>query len=228
MGLALKFHAAGSRVIIGGRRTALLAQIAAEHPGIDTVVIDTADPVSITTAAADVLTRFPHVNVLVAMAGIMEPEDIHTDGFLSVPSGRSPPICSARSGCSPPSPSPRRPAGRGDHHRVLRIGVRPAAVHPTYNATKAAIHLLSRGIRVQLADTSIQVIKLIPPAVRTALMGQQNSEQAMSLAAYLDETMALLQHRPDADEIVVEGVKFLRDAETNGNYDHVLALLSGH
>jgi len=76
----------------------------------------------------------------------------------------------------------------------------PLPFTPTYNATKAAIHLLSRGIRVQLADTSIQVIELIPPAVRTALMGQQNSEQAMPLAAYLDETMALLQHRPDADE----------------------------
>lgn len=48
---------------------------------------------------------------------------------------------------------------------------------PTYNATKAAIHSLSRGIRVQPAATSIQVIELITPEVRTTLMGQQDSER---------------------------------------------------
>ncbi len=104
----------------------------------------------------------------------------------------------------------------------------PLPLTPTYNATKAAIHSLSRGIRVQLADASIQVIELIPPAVRTTLMGQQDSERAMPLQAYLDETMTLLETVPDADEIVVDNVKFLRDAETNGSYDHVLALLAGH
>jgi hypothetical protein len=30
------------------------------------------------------------------------------------------------------------------------------------------------------------------------------------------------------EEIVVDNVRFLRDAETNGTYDHVLTLLSGH
>jgi len=75
-------------VIIGGRRAELLAQIAADHPGIetvviDTVVIDTSDPQSITVAAADVLHRFPELNVLVIAAGIMELEDVHTADFLT-------------------------------------------------------------------------------------------------------------------------------------------------
>lgn len=66
---------------------------------------------------------------------------------------------------------------------------------------------------MQLADTGIQVIELIPPAARTSLMGQQESERAMPLEAYLDETMTLLQTQPDADEIVVGNVKFLCNAE---------------
>lgn len=37
-----------------------------------------------------------------------------------------------------------------------------------------------------------------------------------------------VETQPDADEIIVENVKFLRDAETTGNYDHVLGLLSTH
>ncbi len=229
LGLALRFQAAGNRVIIGARRTALLGQIAAEHPGIETVVIDTADAGSITAAAADVLNRFPDLNVLVAMAGIMEPEDVHTADFLGV----------AERTVTTNLLGPIRLlaafteafAAQPDATIITvssGLAFVPLPLTPTYNATKAAIHSLSRGIRAQLANTSIQVIELIPPAVRTALMGQQDSEQAMPLQTYLDETMTLLETRPDADEIVVEGVKFLRDAESNGNYDHVLALLSGH
>ncbi|MDJ0356591.1 SDR family NAD(P)-dependent oxidoreductase [Paenarthrobacter sp. PH39-S1] len=57
----------------------------------------------------------------------------------------------------------------------------PLPITPTYNATKAAIHSFTESLRVQLADTSIQVIELVPPGVRTTLMGQQDSEQAMPL-----------------------------------------------
>jgi uncharacterized oxidoreductase len=229
LGLALRFQGAGNRVIVGGRRTALLAQIAAEHPGIETVVIDTADPDSITTAAADVLRRFPELNVLVAMAGIMEPEDVHTADFL--PTAERTVITNLL--------GPIRLIAAFTHALAARpnaailmvssgLAFVPLPLTPTYNATKAAIHSLSRGIRVQLADTSVQVIELIPPAVRTALMGQENAENAMPLDAYLEETIALLQAQPDAHEIVVDTVRPLRDAETNGSYDHVLALLAGH
>jgi uncharacterized oxidoreductase len=229
LGLALRFQSAGNRVIIGGRRTELLEQIAAEQPGIETVVIDTADPDSITTAATDVLTRFPELNVLVAMAGIMEPEDVHTADFLSV----------AERTVTTNLLGPIRLIAAFTETLATRpnaaiitvssgLAFVPLPLTPTYNATKAAIHSLSRGIRIQLADTSIQVIELIPPAVRTTLMGQQDSERAMPLEAYLDETMTLLQTQPDADEIVVDNVRFLRDAETNGNYQHILAMLSSH
>jgi len=229
LGLALRFQAAGNRVIVGGRRTELLEQIAAEHPGVETVVIDTTDPDFITAAATDVLTRFPELNVLVTMAGIMEPEDVHTTDFLSVAertvtTNLLGPIRLIAAFTEALATRPRAAI------ITVSSGLAfvPLPFTPTYNATKAAIHSLSRGIRVQLADTSIQVIELIPPAVRTTLMGQQDSERAMPLQAYLDETMTLLETLPGADEIVVDNVKFLRGAETNGSYDHVLALLAGH
>ncbi len=229
LGLALRFQAAGNRVIAGGRRTELLEQIATEHPGVETVVIDTTDPDSITTAATDVRTRFPELNVLVTMAGIMEPEDVHTADFLSVAERT---VTTNLLGPIRLLAAFTEALATRPHATIITVSSGlafvPLPFTPTYNATKAAIHSLSRGIRVQLADTSIQVIELIPPAVRTTLMGQQDSERAMPLQAYLDETMTLLETLPDADEIVVENVKFLRNAETNGSYDHVLALLAGH
>jgi uncharacterized oxidoreductase len=70
-------RAKGNRVIIGGRRAELLERIAAEHPGIETVRIDTTDAASIESAAKEVLARHPDLNVLVSMAGIMRIEDWH-------------------------------------------------------------------------------------------------------------------------------------------------------
>jgi len=210
LGLALRFQAAGNRVIVGGRRTELLAQIAADHPGIGTVVFDTTDPDSITTAATDVLHQFPELNVLVITAGIMEPEDVHTADFLSVAERT---VTTNLLGPIRLLAAFTEALATQPHATVITVSsglaFAPLPVTPTYNATKAAIHSLSRGIRVQLADTSVQVIELIPPAVRTTLMGQQDSERAMPLETYLDETMALLQTLPDTEEIVVENVKFL-------------------
>ena len=44
LGLARKFHELGNQVIIAGRRKELLDEIATEHPGIDTIALDIADP----------------------------------------------------------------------------------------------------------------------------------------------------------------------------------------
>ncbi|MES2866336.1 MAG: SDR family NAD(P)-dependent oxidoreductase, partial [Actinomycetota bacterium] len=80
LALALRLHEAGNQVVIGGRRTELVADIAAQHPGIDIVRIDTTDAASIAAAAHEVIAKHPELNVLVAMAGIMRMEDWTTPG----------------------------------------------------------------------------------------------------------------------------------------------------
>ncbi|MFE2210419.1 SDR family NAD(P)-dependent oxidoreductase [Streptomyces canus] len=104
----------------------------------------------------------------------------------------------------------------------------PLPITPTYNATKAALHSFSESLRVQLAgaDAGVQVIEVAPPAVRTTLLGQQDSETAMPLDDFLTETLDLLRDQPDAKENIVEQARFVRDAEANGTYDDVLAMLS--
>jgi short-subunit dehydrogenase involved in D-alanine esterification of teichoic acids len=100
-------------------------------------------------------------------------------------------------------------------------------VTPSYNASKAAIHQLTESIRLQLSDTNVQVMELVPPAVRTALMpGQQESEFAMPLDDFIAEVMQLIETQPDAREIQVQNVKFLRYAEVRGEYDQVVATLN--
>src|SRR6202012_2451252 len=103
----------------------------------------------------------------------------------------------------------------------------PLAATPSYSAAKAAIHLLSEAIRLQYADTSVQVIELEPPSVQTGLVpGQETNELAMPLDEFIAEVMKLLETETDAREIQVERVKFLRYGEARGDYDQVVATLN--
>jgi len=229
LALALRLQQEGNTVIVGGRRTALLAQITAEHPGLHAVQIDTADPVSIQRAAAQVLAEHPDLDVLVTMAGIMRVEDWTTpDGFLA----------SAEETVTTNLLGPIRLIGAFVEHLRSRpaatimtvssgLAFAPLRVTPSYNATKAAIHMLSESLRLQLAGSSVAVVELEPPSVRTALLpGQEDSEFAMPLADFVDEVVELIRTQPDAREIQVESVKFLRYGEARGDYDHVVATIN--
>ena len=227
LALALRLQAAGNTVVIGGRRGDLLDKLATDH-GFGTVRVDTADPASITEATASVVERYPELNVLIAMAGIMRAEDWTTPGFLAdaeevVTTNLLGPIrlIAALTGHLQTRPDAAIvTVSSGLAHAPLRVT-------PTYNATKAAIHQLSETLRLQLEPAGVQVIELVPPAVRTALMpGQETSDFAMPLDEFTDEVMALIETDPKAREILVDRVKFLRYAEVRGDYDQVVATLN--
>jgi uncharacterized oxidoreductase len=228
LGLALRLHAAGNTVIIAGRRTELLDSITAEHPGIESVVLDTTDADAVVRVSGEVQQRWPATNVLITMAGIMVPENLQSGDFLAT----------AESTVVTNLLGPIRLIAAFNEFFAAQpdatimtvssgLASVPLPITPTYNATKAAIHSFSESLRVQLAGTSVRVIELVPPAVQTDLMGQNNDESAMPLQEFLDETMTLIEAQPDASEILVERVKFLRNATAEGRYNDVLALLSG-
>jgi short-subunit dehydrogenase involved in D-alanine esterification of teichoic acids len=229
LALALALQARGNTVIVGGRRADLLERIAAEHPEFGTVQIDTADPASIQAAAGDVLARYPDLNVLVTMAGIMQIEDWHRPADF---------LASAEQVVTTNVLGPIRLIGAFVEHLQTRpdativtvssgLAFAPLRVTPSYNASKAAIHMLSESLRLQLADTSVKVVELVPPSVRTGLLpGQENSDFAMPLDEFVAEVLELIETRPDASEIQVERVKFLRYGEARGDYDKVVATLN--
>ncbi|MFD4636838.1 SDR family oxidoreductase [Lentzea sp. NPDC058436] len=231
LALALALRERGNTVIVGGRRTELLDRIAAEHPGVETVRIDTNDTASIEAASKDVLTRFPSVNVLITMAGIMRAEDWHRpESFLESAEGI------VTTNVLGPI---RLIAAFVEHFQTLPdatimtvssgLAFTPLTITPSYNASKAFIHMLSESLRLQLADTSVKVVELEPPAVQSDLMpGHKENEHAMPLDEYITEVMGLIETQPDAREIQVERVKFLRYGEARGDYDQVVAALNGH
>jgi len=229
LGLALRWQAAGHTVVVAGRRVELLDRIAAEHPGIGTVQLDVTDPASIAAAVTDVVARFPELDVVVTAAGIMLPEDVRDPAALGVAEDTV--TTNLLGTIRTVSAVLPHLLGRPEA-AVLTVSSGlafvPLAVTPTYNATKAAVHQYTEGLRLQLAGTTVRVHELVPPAVQTTLMGQQDSPQAMPLAEYLDETIELLTADPDADEVLVDRVRFLRFAEVEGRYAATVAAVNGH
>ncbi|MET8668468.1 SDR family NAD(P)-dependent oxidoreductase [Streptomyces tendae] len=229
LALALALRAKGNTVIVGGRRTELLERIAAAHPGIDTVQIDVADPASVASATKQVLAGHPDLNVLVAMAGVMHVEDWRDPASF---------LTTAESTVTTNVLGPIRLIAALVEHLQTRpdatimtvssgLAFTPLKVTPSYNASKAAIHMLSESLRLQLAGTSVKVMELEPPSVRTALLpGQEDNELAMPLDEFIAEVVDLIEARPDAEEIQVERVKYLRYGEARGDYDEVVRTLN--
>ena len=227
LGLALRFHKAGNKVIVAGRRKALLKQITADHPGIEAIELDVADAKSIGQASERAAERYPDLNVLINNAGIMLSENVLEPGSLKVAEES---VTINLLGTIRmtyeflPQLAQKKDAAIINVSSALAFVPYPIAL--TYSATKAAVHSFTEGLRVQLADTSVRVIELAPPGVRTTLFGQENAEHAMPLDDFLDETLAILHGEPTPREIIVERAKFLRHAGTTGNYDNALAMLS--
>jgi uncharacterized oxidoreductase len=227
LALALRLKAAGNTVVVGGRRTDVLESLAAEH-GFATVEIDTTDAASVLAARDRVVAEHGDLNVLIAMAGVMASENVREASFLEeaeriIATNITGPLrliaaFTEQLQSQPDSTLITVSSG---------LAFTPLAITPTYNGSKAFIHQFSETIRLQLAETSVKVVELVPPAVQTDLTpGQSTRANYLPLDDFADEVMALLESQPDAKEILVERVKFLRFSEAEGRYDAAVAVLN--
>jgi len=102
----------------------------------------------------------------------------------------------------------------------------PLIAAPTYSATKAAVHAYTVALREALRGR-VEVIELAPPAVQTDLTpGQSTRPGYQPLQEFADEVLALFRRQPTPQEILVERVKFLRNAEAEGRFDATLTQLN--
>lgn len=228
--LAEAFHKAGNRVIISGRRKAVLDEVTAANPGMASMVMDATDAAGIRAFAEALVKAHPTLNAVINNAGIMRPEDIAAaPDYLdtaeeTIATNLLAPI---RLTAALLPHFLKQPAAT-----VLTVSSGlafvPMVLTPTYSATKSAIHAYSVALREQLKETPVEVIEIVPPYVQTTLMGerQASDERAMPLDAFISEVMDILENRPDAKEVVVERCKPLRFAAQNGNFDQVFAMIN--
>lgn len=224
MALARRFQQRGSTVIVSGRSQRRLDELSATHPELDTIYLDVTNPDSIAAASASLRESHPELDTVMTMAGMMAPEDVLDPASLAtaediIVTNLLGTIRTIRAFLPNLLEQPAATiitVGSG-------LGFVPRADVPSYSASKAAVRFYTDAIRMQLADTGVQL--LAPPAVRTSLMHQENMERAMPIDEYADEVMTILLNEPGAAEILVERVKPLRFAEAEGTYhDHMQRL----
>ncbi|MFB9572690.1 SDR family oxidoreductase [Streptomyces yanii] len=219
--LARRFAAAGSTVVIGGRRPDLLDRLADE--GFATVPVDVTDQGSVDRARETVLHTHPDLDTIVTMSGVMIPEDLRDPAHFAA----------ARQTVETNLLGTIRVIDAFTPHLITRgagtiitvssgIGFLPFPVMPTYAASKAAVHAYSEALRAQLNGTGVEVAELVPPAVATTPEQAQHNPNALGLAEFATEVMDMLGTEPTPREILVKGVLMHRWAERDGTYDELV------
>ncbi len=213
-GLAEAFHKLGNIVIIAGRRKATLDAVIDNNPGMHAEVVDVQDTGKLKDFAAAIAAKYPKLNVLINMAGIMKPENLNEgadyDAMDTVATNLTGPLHLSAALL----PHLKQQPEATIMTVTSGLAFTPLALTPTYCATKAAIHSWSLSLRYQLKDTSVRVLELAPPYVQTELLGEQQATdpRAMPLADFIAEVMQILSTQPEANEILVKRVYPLRFA----------------
>jgi uncharacterized oxidoreductase len=208
-GLAEALHRRGNKIIIAGRRRGRLDAVIAANPGMEAVELDIADPASINRVAAKLVAEHPDLNVLINNAGIMQPDAAAgpiDDAlmFATITTNLMGPIRMT-------SALIEHLKGRPDAvvaYTSSVLGFVPLAATAVYSATKAALHSYILSQRFLLRGTTVRVLEIAPPWVRTELMNSQEAEPAMPLQEFIEETIAVLG--TDAEEILVDAARPLR------------------
>jgi uncharacterized oxidoreductase len=218
--LARRFRAAGSTVVVGGRRSGALAQLAGE--GLGTVAIDVTDAGSVTRARDEVLRAHRDLDTVITMAGTGTPEDLRDPAhFAAAETTMAVNVLGTIRVIDAFTPH-LIGRGRGTIITVSSgIGFLPFPLMAAYGASKAAVHAYSEALRAQLDGTGVEVAELVPPAVATRIGG--SNPHALALDAYGAEVMDLLAQDPTPHEILVPGVLMHRWAERDGTYDKLVA-----
>src|SRR6266513_1694284 len=168
LAFALKFLELGNDVIVTGRRQTVLDEVKAKYPNLHTIQSDVADPAQIAALAKRVKAGFPKLDVLMNNAGIMLHKNLKVpapdlDGliaegninvigvmrmnsaFIDILTANNGTIINVSSG----------------------LAFVPLPSAPIYSATKAAIHSYTQSLRFQLEEAGVEVIEIMPPAVKT-------------------------------------------------------------
>jgi len=182
LAFALKFSDLGNEVIVTGRRQVVLDQVKSEHPKLHTIQSDVADPAQIAVLAARVKADFPKLDVLMNNAGIShyrnlkgtaadlvgltEELNVNVGGVIRMTSSLMDVL----------------KANKGTLINVSSaLAFVPLPCLPIYCATKAAIHSYTQSLRFQLEETGVEVIELMPPAVKTDMTSDLRDDDGITL-----------------------------------------------
>jgi uncharacterized oxidoreductase len=181
LAFAEAFYKAGSTVIICGRRTDRLENIARNMPGIITYRSDVSDEKQRLQLCNRVLADHPETNMLMNNAGIQLPADLTRPVDLAL----------VREEVETNLIAPIHLGSLFAAHLATRpnaalinitsgLAFVPIAFMPVYCATKAALHSVTLSWRHQMRGTGVRVFEIAPPSTDTELGHQRRTDKTQS------------------------------------------------
>src|SRR5438552_18752859 len=196
LAFALKFLELGNEVVVTGRSQTVLDEVKPKYPILHTIQSDVADTAQIAALAARVKADFPKLDVLMNNAGIMLYKNLKvpaadlaglmaevninvggvigmTSAFIDILTRNKGSLINVSSG-------------------LAFVPLPPA---PIYSATKAAVHSYTQSLRLQLEETGVEVIELMPPAVKTDMTTElaEGGGSVISTDELVKQSFALLK-----------------------------------
>jgi len=197
LAFALKFLELGNEVIVTGRRQSVLDEVQARHPKLHTIQSDVANPAQITALAKRVKAGFPRLDVLMNNAGIMLHKNLtlpasDLDALMAEVNINVAGVIRMNSAFID-----ILTANKGTIINVSSaLAFVPLPSAPIYSATKAAVHAYTQSLRFQLEETGVEVIELMPPAVKTDLaadISEGNGVTVMTTDELVKQSFASLE-----------------------------------
>ncbi|MFT4174820.1 MAG: SDR family NAD(P)-dependent oxidoreductase [Rhodocyclaceae bacterium] len=224
-------HDRGNRVIVTGRRQAMLDEITARRPGMVGMPLDLGDSASLACLADRIRAGFPELNVLIANAGISRQEDVTAtcwDGAVAEEIIEAN-VMGVLRATAAFLPLLKRRSNSTIMATSSALAFLPLASFPTYCASKAFLHSWLTSLRHQLRHIPVEVLELSPPYVQTELTGahQAVDPRAMPVGDYVGQVMQRLeQGNHPRGELLLECDQARRWAERDGTYDAIFAAMN--
>ena len=203
--MAAQFLKRGNTVLVTGRSEEKLAAARRSLPGLKTFVCDQSDPAAIEQLCAKVTLAFPTLNVLINNAGIGLKLDLNDasrpleEFDHEIRTNLIGPIQMVHEFL----PLLKRQKSATIVNVTSGLAFVPMALKPIYCATKAAMHSYTLSLRVQLTNTSVKVVELVPPAIDTDFnKGQEDMNSARLMAPDTFAKAAFRGLRQGRDEIL--------------------------
>ena len=191
LGLATRFIKENNKVIIVGRREALLNEVSVKHPGIITRRVD----LSLVQEREDlykwISKEHSDLNVLVNNAGIQQRISITDSNFYSLTKDE------IAINIEAPLHLISLFSNLKNLNTIINItsalAFVPMAGMPVYCASKSFFHSFTLSLRHQFKTRNIEIIELIPPALNTDLGGKGLHTNAPPVSEFIEAVFTQLE-----------------------------------
>ena len=222
-GLVDEFVKGGAKVLITGRREEELRKVQAKHPQqvLKYYVGDAGKEADRITLFQQSTKDFPELNVLINNAGVQRRGD-HAKEIAEEWSVRQQEIDINFSGpihlTSLFIPHLLKQKQAAIINVTSGLAYVPFCNGPVYSATKAGLHQYTEALRPLLADTSVRVCEMVPPAVKSKLGGEHD---------FGEECDEFCQHvyQRFVEGDLEFGFKFSDKGRLGSRHDHAKAMM---